>query len=163
MENMELEFDIKITPNDLFDYMMYHTYTGMSGIIGTVCGFFMILVYLKGYQILYLIGGLVILFYLPVSLFMRSRKQYLETPAFKEPLHYLMNDEGITVSQGDSSESQSWDDMVKAVSTPGSIVIYTSRVKASIFPKKQLSDQRSALIKMISTHMDPRKVKIRGN
>ncbi len=103
------------------------------------------------------------MFYLPVSLFMRSRKQYLSNPSFKEPLHYLMNDEGITISQGESSESQSWQDMVKAVSTPGSIVIYTSRVKASIFPKKQLGDQRVALIKMISTHMDPKKVKIRGN
>lgn len=160
---MELEFDIKISPNDLFDYMMYHTYTGMSGIIGTVCGFFMILVFFKGYQILYLIGGLIILLYLPVSLFMRSRNQYLSNPSFKEPLHYFMNDEGITISQGETSESQSWEDMVKAVSTPGSIIVYTSRVKASIFPKKQLGDQRAALIKMISTHMDPKKVKIRGN
>ena len=74
---MELEFDIKISPNDLFDYMMYHTYTGMSGIIGTVCGFFMILVFFKGYQALYLIGGLVILFYLPVSLFMRSPESHI--------------------------------------------------------------------------------------
>ncbi|MCR4787740.1 MAG: YcxB family protein [Lachnospiraceae bacterium] len=160
---MELEFDVNIKPNDLYDYMMYHTYTGMSGIVGTVCGFFMIILFFTGHQFLYLAGGIIILAYLPVSLFMRSRKQYLATPAFKESLHYLMNDEGVTISQGETKESQSWDDMVKAVSTPESIVLYTSRVKASIFPKKQLGDKKAALIQMISTHMDPKRVKIRGN
>ncbi|MCR4989675.1 MAG: YcxB family protein [Lachnospiraceae bacterium] len=160
---MKLDLDIKIRPKDLYDYMLYHTYTGLSGIIGTVCGIFMAAVYFMGYQIWYLIGGLIILFYLPVSLFMRSRKQYLANPAFKEPLHYKFDETGMSVSQGDSIESIEWDRMVKAVSTPGSIVLYTSRVNGSIFPKRELNDQKEALIKMISTHMSPKKVKIRGN
>ena len=160
---MKLELDVKITANDLFDYMMYHTYTGMSGIVGTVCGIFMILVFLKGYGIWWLAGGAVILLYLPGSLFMRSRRQYLSNPAFKEALHYTFDDEGVTISQNDTHESQSWDNIYKAVSTPGCIVLYTSRVNASLFPKRDLGDNKEALIRMISTHMDPKKVKIRGN
>ena len=160
---MELEFDVKITPNDLYDYMMFHTYSGMSGIVGTVCGLFLIVVYLMGYQIWYLIAGLIVILYLPWTLFLRSRKQYLANASFKQPLHYFINDEGITISQGEVSETQSWENMYKAVSTFGSIVVYTSRVNASIFPKRELMDKKMPLIKMISTHMEPKKVKIRGN
>ena len=41
-------------------------------------------------------------------------------------------------------------------------ILYTSRVNASIFPKKDLGEKSSAVIQMISTHMPPRKVKIRS-
>ncbi len=159
---MELKIEVKITPNVLFDYMMHHTYTSFSGILGTVAGLFLIICFAKGFGFLYLIFGVVVLCYLPVTLFLRSRSQYLNTPAFKEPLLYTFNDEGVTISQGEVSESQKWEDMVKAISTFSSIVIYTSKVNASIFPKKDLEDKRALLIEAISTHMAPSKVKIRG-
>ena len=74
----------------------------------------------------------------------------------------MLDDDGVTVSQGDVKESQSWDNMVKAVSTTRSIILYTSGRNASIFPKEQLGDQRAALIEIISTHMPPQRVKIRS-
>jgi hypothetical protein len=72
-----------------------------------------------------------------------------------------MTDEGICVSQGETKENQSWGDCVKAVSTGKSIILYTSRTTASIFPKKDLGEKKDPLIQMISTHMPPKKVKIR--
>lgn len=160
---MELELDVKMSANALYDYLLYHMYTSFQGIIGAVAGIFLIALFLMGYGPVYLICGLVVLVYLPYTLFLRSRNQFLNTPAFKEPLHYLFNDEGMCVSQNDASESIPWEHILKAVSTPNNIVIYTSKVNASIFPKKDLGDKKMLLIKMISTHMDPKKVKIRGN
>ena len=77
-------------------------------------------------------------------------------------MHYVLDDTGVTVSQGELSESQGWENMVKAVSTTRSIILYTSGRNASIFPKAQLGDQKAELIEMISTHMPPGKVKIRS-
>ena len=54
-----------------------------------------------------------------------------------------------------------WEDMHKAVSTSRSIILYTSRVNATLFPRRQLGDQKEALVEMISTHMPPGKVKIK--
>ncbi len=119
--------------------------------------------YFMAGSILYLIFGVVVLAYLPWTLFIRSKKQYLANPAFKEPLHYTFNEEGMTVSQKDTSEQIAWENLYKAVSTPKSIVIYTSPVNASIFPKKDLGEHKAALIEVISIHMPPKKVKIRGN
>lgn len=160
---MEVSFDVKITPGVLYDYLLYHTYTGTTGLLGTIAGALLVVAYFMAGSILYLIFGVVVLVYLPWTLFIRSKKQYLANPAFKESLHYTFNEEGMTVSQKDTSEQIAWENLYKAVSTPKSIVLYTSPVNASIFPKKDLGERKAALIEVISTHMPPKKVKIRGN
>lgn len=158
---MEVKFEVKITSGDLYDYMLHHTYGSFSGLIGAVAGALMVVAYFAGASILCLIGGIVVLLYLPVTLFLRSKQQYLSNPAFKNPLHYTLTDEGITVSQGEEEQTQAWDAMYKAVSTTKSLIVYTSPVNAAIFPKRDLGEKASGVIEMISTHMPPKKVKIR--
>lgn len=159
---MELEFDVKMTAGALYDYMLRHTYYSASGLIGTVVGALLVVWFFAGGGVIFLIAGAVILLYLPWTLFLKSRQQMLNTPAFKEPLHYRMTEEGIEVSQNGEVQEQKWEDMYKAVSTPRSIIVYTSRVNASIFPKRDMGDRTAGVIRMISTHMPPSKVKIRG-
>lgn len=86
----------------------------------------------------------------------------LSNPSFQKPLHYVMDDTGITISQGEDSVQYPWEELYRAVSTGRSIIVYTSRINATIFPKRQLEDKKTAVIEMISTHMAPDKVKIRG-
>lgn len=159
---MNLEFDVKIDGKVLYDYMLHHTYSSFQGVLGTAVGALMILGFAATGYVIWLIGGLVLLAYLPWSLFLRSRQQMLRTPAFKEPLHYLITEQGVEISQNGMKEFQEWDNMYKAVSTGKSIILYTSPVKASIFPRKDLGEKQTVLVKMISTHMKPAKVKIRG-
>ena len=156
-----LEYDIKITDKELYDYMMAHSYASASGILGSCLGGLMVVVALMNGQWLYLICGVVLLLYLPVNLRIKSKQQILNNPSFKETLHYTLDDQGITISQGDQSQSQKWEDMYKAISTSKSIIVYTSKVSATIFPRKQLGEDTVKVIGMISTHMPPKKVKIR--
>lgn len=158
---MELEFDVKMTPAAMYDYLLHHTYSGMSGIVGALAGAFCIMVFVANKYPIYLIVGIVILAYLPMSLFLKANQQVQGTPAFKKPLHYKLTEEGICVSQDGTEEMQSWDACFKAVSTKNSIILYTSRTTASIFPKKDLGEKKDAVIQIISTHMPPSKVKIR--
>lgn len=159
---MEVEFDIKVTPGVLYDYLLYHTYTSASGLIGAVVGALLVVAFFMGSGVLCLIAGIIILAYLPWTLFIKSRQQYLANPAFKNTLHYKLTEEGIEVSQNDEVQSQKWEDMYKAVSTPKSLILYTSPVNASIFPKKDLGEKTPGVIEIISTHMPPKKVKIRS-
>lgn len=159
---MEVEFDVRITPGALYDYMLFHTYTSPAGLIGAVVGALLVTAFFMDGGALCLIAGIIILAYLPWTLFLKSRQQFLANPAFRTALHYKMTEEGIEVSQNGEVQSQKWEDMQKAVSTPRSLIVYTSRVNASIFPKKDLQEKNAAVIQMISTHMPPKKVKIRG-
>lgn len=158
---MELEVDVKVTSSELYDYLLYHTYTGFSGMLGTLVGFFFIMAFLSARYFIYLIAGVVLIAYMPCSLFLKAKQQMVNNPVFKKTLHYKMTDEGISVSQDEAEETQSWESCVKAVSTAKSIILYTSKTTASIFPKKDLGDKKEALIQMISTHMPPKRVKIR--
>lgn len=159
---MEIEFDVKMNSGILYDYMMHHTFSSFPGIFGTVVGALMIIIAYANKQFLLLAAGLIILVYQPWTLFLRSKKQMLNNPSFKKPLHYKLTEEGIEVSQEDAVESQKWEDMYKAVSTGSSIIVYTSRVNACIFPKKDIGENKYKVIEMISTHMPAKKVKIRS-
>lgn len=156
-----VELDIKIKAGDLYDFMLMHSYNSPSGMMGSILGALMIIVSLSTKYWILLVGGIVLLLYLPWVLFIKSRQQVLGNPVFQQPLHYVLDENGITISQGETSTTQSWDDMVKAVSTSRSIIVYTSRVNATIFPKAQLEDKKTGVVEIISTHMPPKKVKIR--
>jgi len=155
-----VEVDVKITAGDLYDYMLMHTYNSAAGLIGSAFGAVLIIYALGKQEWLFLALGIVMLVYLPWTLFMKSRRQAL-SPIFQEPLHYLLDEEGLTVSQGEEEGKMVWGDMYKAMSTNRSIILYTSPVNATIFPKRDLGDKKMAVIEMISTHMPPAKVKIR--
>ena len=157
-----VELDVKIEAGDLYDYMLMHTYSSASGVLGSAVGALLILLALGTQRWAFIVLGIILLLYLPWTLFIKSRRQVLTNPSFQKPLHYVMDDVGITISQGEDSVQYPWEELYKAVSTGRSIIVYTSRVNATIFPKKQMEDKRAGVIEMISTHMPPNKVKIRS-
>ena len=157
-----IELDVKIGSGDLYDYLLMHTYNSSSGIVGSCVGALFVVAFFMTGKIPCLLAGILLLVYLPWTLFIKSRQQALSNPVFKQPLHYVLDEEGITISQGEAETKQSWQDMVKAVSTGRSIIVYTGRVNATIFPRKQMGERTVDVIRMISTHMDPKKVKIRA-
>lgn len=157
-----VELDVKIEAGDLYDYMLMHTYSSASGVLGSAVGALLILLAIGTQRWAFIVLGIILLLYLPWTLFIKSRRQVLTNPSFQKPLHYVLDDIGITISQGEDSVQYSWEELYKAVSTGRSIIVYTSRVNATIFPKKQMEDKRAGVIEMISTHMPPNKVKIRS-
>ncbi len=160
--HMEVEFDVTITCGSLYDYLVSYTYTSMQGLVGAAAGALFLVEYFLSFQIVFLICGLLILGYLPISLYLKAKQQSLN-PMFKKPLHYKMTEEGVEVSQDGEVQAQSWDAFYKAGSTMGSILLYTTKRNAAIFPKRQLQEQdvQTKVMEMISTHMPPKKVSIR--
>ena len=108
---MELEFDVKINAKILYDYMLHHTYSSFQGVLGTAVGALMIVGFAATEYVIWLIGGVVLIAYLPWSLFLKSRQQMVRTPAFQQPLHYKITQEGVEISQGEIKEFQEWGSM----------------------------------------------------
>lgn len=158
----EISFTVHMTAGILYDYMINHAYSGASGILGTCFGFLGIIFYLKTNFVLYLILGIVLVLYLPINLKYKSFVQMKMTESFQKPLEYQINQDGITVAQDGQEESVPWSQCCKAVSTKQSIVVYTGKQNASIFPRKDLADHLPALVATIAENMDPKKIKIRN-
>ncbi|MBR6158592.1 MAG: YcxB family protein [Lachnospiraceae bacterium] len=157
---VELSFPVQMSASLLYDYLIHHAYTGSSGILGTCFGILGLIAYAKTHFILYLILGIVLILYLPVNLRYRASLQMLQ-PVMKQPLNYEFSEKGFTVSQGETRQSVRWEQCTKAVSTSLSIVVYTGKNNASVFPRKQLGGQLTDLLAVIAKYMDPKKVKIR--
>jgi len=157
----ELSVTVRMTAGVLYDYMIRHAYTSASGILGTCFGVLGLLVYAKSGGFLYLIMGIVLILYLPVVLAKNAAVQMKLNPVYKEPLHYEFDSEGVHVSQGESAQSLTWEQCTKAVSTGKSILLYTGKNNASIFPRKDLGEDASALIAILAKYLDPKKMKIR--
>lgn len=160
-ERKMVEFDVKMKASDLYDYMLYHTYHGFSGIFGTLMGIFMIVGGIYTTKWVLVVAGIILLLYLPWTLFLKSRQQMLANPALKEPLHYVLDEEGVHVSQNGKEEMQKWEDLVRVVASNKSIFVYTSKVNACIFPRRDMGEYSKLVIQVLSTHLPAKKVKIR--
>ena len=113
------------------------------------------------YGVLSFVAGILLIVYLPISLLRSSFMKVKMIDFFKEPVSYLLNDEGITVSAQGEEQTIPWSDCVKACNTRQSYFVYTGKNSAFIFPKKDMGDKTGDVLMMINTHMDPAKVKIK--
>ncbi len=159
---MTVEMDVKIEAKDLYDYLLMHAYHSSYGLILSCVGAVVVILGVVRGVPFYVFWGLLLLLCTPVTLFFGSRMQIKRNPAFRKPLHYVLDEQGITISQDGEEQHQDWADMVKAVSTGRSIIVYTSAVNATIIPKREMGDKKTDVIEIISTHMPPRKVNIKS-
>lgn len=160
----ELDVSVSMSAKILYDYLIYHAYSTPAGILGTCFGALGVLLFFNAPsvdRVMYLILGAILILYMPISLKLRSAQLMQLSDTYKKPLDYHLDQNGVTVSQGDVSQTMEWNKCVKAVSTRQSILLYTGRNNASIFPRRQLGDKLPALVAVLAENMDPKKVRIR--
>lgn len=165
---MSIKFNVKMTDKYMYDFMLYHNYSQVSGLLGAVIGVFALGIginsVMSGDMTTAALCFLVTFMFLvatPSTMKTRAKQQVKNTEMFQKPLEYELTEEGVTVRQGEAEHTTAWDEFAKAVSTNNSIVLYVTRVRALIFPKECLGTQYEEVMKMIHTHMPPAKVKIR--
>ena len=165
---MSVKFDVKMTKEAMFDFMLYSSMTSTSGIIGVVIGGLFLFLGIKQiamgelhtamtyfmFAALFLIGN-------PINTKIHASEQVKRTPMFQKPITYELNETGVTVSQDELSAENGWEEFRKVISTNKSIIMFITKKRAIIFPKESMGEQYPAVVKMISTHMPANKVKIR--
>ena len=80
-------------------------------------------------------------------------------PMFQEPLEYTLNENGIKVEQKEEEAQITWEDVSKVRETGKSIFVYTSPLRAFIFPKVQYQDQVNTVKEIIKEHVKEDKCK----
>ena len=162
-----MKFDIKITEKDMYQFNLYHTYHTFNGIISVVVGIFVFVVcYLVRDRlaptdvVLYIVLGVALLLYSPVSLLMRSKAQVRGSVVLQNALTYEFKDEGVLVSTNaveageESSALLTWENVYKIVETKKQLLIYSSRVNAYVIPLEQLGTQKDELKSYIKERTD---------
>ncbi len=166
---MNIKIEVQMTVRVMYNYVLQHAYTSLSGILGVVFGIVCMVFGLNGVasgeitqsSLVALFLGVMFVLVNPILLWQKARKQVKSTPSFQKPLHYELNEEGITVSQDGQSTTVTWDKVMKVTATNMSIIVYFSRLRAFILPKEDLGDNYANAVQLMYAQVPTNKVKIR--
>ncbi|WP_461812715.1 YcxB family protein [Faecalimonas sp.] len=165
---MTVKFNVKMTDKIMYDFLLYHNYTSMTGLVGTILGVLLLgVAVMKGTAgdiqaaILFFAISIFVLMSTPMTLKATAKNQVKNTPMFQEPLEYEISDEGIMVSQNEESALNEWKEFQKVISTSKSLILYITRVRAIILPRESMGDDYMKVVEMISQNVPAKRVKIR--
>lgn len=165
---MEVQFDIKLEPKDLFKFNMRQGYTSSQGIISII-----VPIAIMGYaifagsasDIMHLIINialaLLFLFYLPITYSVRSKAVLKKNAVLANTLHYCISEKNIKVTQGEESGELEWDQIYKMVSTKNYIYIFTSRINAYIIPIHQTDGQYNQIVEIAKEKLEKYRVNMK--
>lgn len=168
-EHKQISFSVQMTWKEIYKFTMYHTYHSFAGILGVVLSVMALANLIISFDklsdqsktIMTIVAAWFLIFE-PLRMLMRSKSQMKLSKAYKKPLDYTLNDEGITVSQDEESQTIEWSRLLKIVETKSQILVYSNRINAFIFPKECFSEQLSEARKMIVECTKDTQVKCKG-
>lgn len=146
-----IRFQVQMTTKEVHRFSVYHSYHSFSGLIGVILSLGALFVLITQFgemtdqskTVLTIVAAWFLILE-PIMLYVRSKNQVKFNKAYQQPLHYVVTDDGITISQGEQSQSVEWKHFVKIIATKKQYLVYSSRVNAFIFPKDALGEQCKA-------------------
>ena len=137
---MRYEFDFKMDEKTLGDFYTSHNTLGISGFLWPLLGALAIAVAIMSgdatpitYRIAYAVFGLIFIFYIPMDLKRKAKKQVATNPVYAEPIHYILDEEGVTTIQGEKEAKVTWDKFTKIKLTKRSMFLYMRNKNACVF------------------------------
>ena len=157
----KIEFDVELHTAELYCFTMRHTYYSFSGIFSILFSLVCLVIAIIKWSTMQpmTIGALLVIASLftivqPVMLWAKCRMQMKQNKNINTKLHYIVEEDGITVQQNDQEAVVKWYEVQKAVKTKKAIYLYMSVVRAFIFPVEQCNGQFEALLQMITQQME---------
>ncbi|MGN0382818.1 MAG: YcxB family protein [Eubacterium sp.] len=145
---MEVKFELKLSTKDMFKFFIYHNYARISGcialIVSVLCLFMAAYSFGKTdpvYTLVYLFAGLLFTVIQPVMLYKKADKQVKDSDFINKPLTYVINDDGVTISQDNQSDFVKWSDMFKVRETNSLAILYATPNRAFVLPKGVIGQQ----------------------
>jgi len=146
-----VKVSVKLKTSDMFCFLMHYTYSSLAGIVGVLfsIGAAVLLVYMWGsldiaYRFLLLVCALLFTVINPMMLWTRAKRQVRTSPALKEPIVYVFNEKGVSMSMGKEKAELAWADFYKIKKIVGRYVLYTSRIRSNIVPASCFESENDA-------------------
>ena len=154
--NKEVKFSVQMKTVYMFDFLYWHSYHGITGIINYALSFAGIIALIAGFgkgnaMVAVMLVTLALLFTVinPLSLLFKAAKQVKKSPLFAKPLHYTFHADGFVISQDEKKDSAKWETVVFIRETGKSIILYLGAANALILPKKDIGNQVTSLKDLI--------------
>ncbi len=157
----EVEFDIRLTTNELYEFSMRHTYSGLSGAAGLVISFGSLIICVLDYKhmetmaiVALIVIGLLFTVIQPVMLYGKAKVQVKKNESINTSLHYRLSEDGIEVSQGEQKALVKWYEVRKRKLVKNAMYLYMSPIRAFIFPRSQCGRYFDDAVTLVRDMMD---------
>lgn len=164
----EVKFSVQMKTVYMFDFLYWHSYHGITGIINYALSFAGVAALLAGFGkdntvVTIMLVALSLLFTVinPLLLLYKAAGQLKRTPMFAKPLHYKFDTRGFSISQDNNSDSAEWNSVVLIRETRKSIILYLGAANALILPKKEIGSQLEELKKLIRSALPEQAKKLK--
>ncbi len=144
----KVTFSVQMKISYLFDFLYWHSYHGITGIINYAFSFVGIAALFAGFgkgntaiTVMLVILALLFTVINPALLLYKAARQKARTPMFSKPLQYKFDTEGFIVSQENSSNTAEWENVVLVRETGKSIILYMGASNALILPKEEVGER----------------------
>ena len=154
----EVKFSVQMKTTDMFDFLYWHSYHGITGVINYAISFVGIAAMALGLgkdntavTVMLVILALLFTVINPLSLLYKAARQIKRTPMFSKPLEYRFDKKGFSISQDSTSDSADWESVVMLRETGKNIILYMGASNAMVLPKREISGQLPELKLLIRT------------
>ncbi|MCP1102142.1 hypothetical protein M2454_000638 [Aequitasia blattaphilus] len=164
------KISVKLSKKELFDFLLYHTYSKPMGLFVNVLGMAVVfsgcIMLLTGkisviQFALYIAAAVLFLGYTPITLKHKAKKEIEKNKIYHQEWNYEFDDSGIRISYDENSKFYPWEDMKRMVTTPQTIGLYYEEDNALIIPKKDFNDKFLPIIHMVVDHLGLQNVRFR--
>lgn len=149
---MSMDFELKISTRDMSRFLLRFNYTRLSGILGILLGVASLVglavrwgAWTDNQKIMLVVIAFLFLIFQPFMLVRKAKAQIAQSEG-QEPLLCHIDDDEISVSQGEASSSCLWKDVRKVVYGKSAVYVFTSAIHATIITEEACGDRFEELV-----------------
>ncbi len=158
---------VKMTARDLYDFSMYNSYSGFTGIFNVVftVGAAAILAVtwnwhtVNVYQRILLVFCILIFTVLQPLLLMQKSKKQAAAIGFSLPITLTLSDEKIAVEQGGVTGDMEWGQIWKVIRIKSMYIIKMGPIRAYLIPKRSIEGREKELESILKKNLPVGKMK----
>lgn len=167
---MEVKVEVKLTKKEMFNFLLRHNYTAFGGICGIVLSIgALVMLFLNlgnekmsvSYKVALIAVALLFTVVQPIMLYFKAATQIKNSDAINKPMVYEFNKTGVTITQGEDSVTNKYEDITKVISTKVSVIIYVSKYRAFIIPKASIGEDFETLKDLLVANVKARTVTVK--
>lgn len=149
---MKMDFELKLDAKTMGRFLLHYNYTKVTGIFGILLGLAsIVLVFARwdfwnaNQRVIWFVIAALFLVVQPLTLIKKGRRQMAQEE-MQKPLYCHIDDEGMTVTQGDASSECKWQNVRKIVFQKEEVYIFTSAIYATIITAESCQGRFDELV-----------------
>ena len=144
---MSMDFELKLDGKTMSRFLLHYNYTKATGLFGILLGIASLAaVFIKwnmwnaNQRVVWIVIAVLFLIVQPLTLAKKGRRQMAQEE-MQIPLFCHIDEEGISVTQGEASSSCKWSDLRKVVYRKNEMYLFTSAIYATIITRNSCEEK----------------------